>query len=235
VVKSLLDILRDVTLDPEQGAAFDADPHHYLAEQGYADVGDDDLREAFSLVADTLPPEQAHEVYTTHVATEATGVLEPFSVQEDDPGAVYGHPTDDFDLDIDDAVNKVIDPDAFDAQDAHDVDDADTDDAGGLGFGNGADGDDLAIDAMHMPDPDDEHLVDDDPAFDHSDSGELDDDIDVDEHDAEGLDLDLDLDVSPFDESHDPHGMHHPEGKGDDEHDSGHDDDGLDDFDLGLF
>lgn len=242
VVKSLLDILRDVTLDPEQGAAFDADPNHYLAEQGYSDVGDDDLREAFSLVADTLPAEQAHDVYTTHVATEASGVLEPFSVQEDDPGAVYGHPTDDFDLDIDDAVNKVIDPDVDDADDA-DADDADDADDGGLGFGNGADDDDLDIAAMHMPDPDDEHLVVDDPAFDSHD--DLDDHKldDIDDHDAD--DLDLDLDLNPFDHSHDQHGldddattsdqhgMHHPET--DEGHDTGHHDDGLDDFDLGLF
>lgn len=238
MVKSLLDILRDVTLDPEQGAAFDADPSNYLAEQGYADVGDDDLREAFSLVADTLPPEQAHEVYTAHVATEPTSELLPFSVQEDDPGAVYGHPTDDFDLDMDDAVNKVIDPDAFDADDAHglvvpgDAADVEAGD-GGFGFGNGADDHDADISAMHAPDEDDELLVDHDPAFDDADESY--DDFDVDSGDG-GIDLDLDLDPSPFDEADDQSGMHHPEAT--DSHDTSQRDHGLDDlddFDLGLF
>jgi hypothetical protein len=64
VGKSLLDVLRDVTLDPGEQAAFTADPAGYLAQYGYEDVQADDLSEAFSLVADTLPPEVAQAVST---------------------------------------------------------------------------------------------------------------------------------------------------------------------------
>lgn len=230
MVKSLLDILREVTLDPEQGAAFGADPSNYLAEQGYPDVADEDLREAFSLVADTLPAEQAHEVYTTHVAQEVGDALHPFPVHDEDPGAVYGTPADDFDLDIDDATNQVIEPGAEAA------------DESGLGFGDGADDDDADLDiaAMH-------YREDDDSGYDTGDTGYGDDDdTSTTGYDDDGMDdhagLDLDVDVNPFDESHDTdlddtashQDMHYRDEDDDqaDQHDTSHHDV---DLDLGFF
>ena len=56
---SLLDVLRGVMLDPAEQAAYNADPSAYLGQYGYDDVDPADLSEAFGLVADTLPPEQA--------------------------------------------------------------------------------------------------------------------------------------------------------------------------------
>jgi hypothetical protein len=227
VVKSLLDILREVTLDPEQGAAFGADPSNYLAEQGYDDVADEDLREAFSLVADTLPAEQAHEVYTSHVVQGAGDALHPLPVHDEDPGAVYGHTTDDFDLDLDDATNQVIEPGAEAA------------DESGLGFGDGADDDDADLDiaAMH-------YREDDDTGYDSDDEDHGDDDTDDTGFDHEVDDhAGLDLDVNPFDESHDTdldddtaghHDMHYRDEDDDqaEHHDTGHHD--LD-LDLGFF
>jgi hypothetical protein len=228
VVKSLLDILRDVTHDPEQGAAFHADPSHFLAEQGYHDVADEDLREAFSLVADTLPAAKAHEVYTAHVVSHDVGDTLHEIPHQEDPGAGYGD-TDPFDLDVHDAVNKVIEP--------HDVDDH------GFGFGHGADHDDVGdhghdLAAMHHTDDGDEYVVHSDPAFDHHQDHDVD---QVDDHHGLGLDVD----VNPFDEhGHgDDHGLHdaagthgmHDAGA---EHDHGHhavDHHDIDHHDLGLF
>lgn len=62
VGKPLLDVLREVVLDPAKQAAFSGDPSGYLAEYGYEDVPADDVSEALSLVADTLPPEAAQAV-----------------------------------------------------------------------------------------------------------------------------------------------------------------------------
>lgn len=56
---SLLDVLRGVMLDPAEQAAYNADPNAYLEQYGYDDVDPADLSEAFGLVADTLPPDQA--------------------------------------------------------------------------------------------------------------------------------------------------------------------------------
>jgi hypothetical protein len=60
VGKSLLELLRDVAVDPaEQAALQEAGVIPYLARHGYEDVDLEDLREATGLVADTLPPDVA--------------------------------------------------------------------------------------------------------------------------------------------------------------------------------
>ena len=60
---SLLDVLRGVMLDPAEQAAYNADPGAYLQQYGYDDVDPADLSEAFGLVADTLPPDQAQAAW----------------------------------------------------------------------------------------------------------------------------------------------------------------------------
>src|SRR5262245_28355895 len=60
---SLLDVLRGVMLDPTEQAAYNADPSAYLERFGYDDVDPADLSEAFGLVADTLPPDQAQAAW----------------------------------------------------------------------------------------------------------------------------------------------------------------------------
>ncbi len=67
--KPLLDVLRELSLDPDKQAAFADDPSRYLAQYGYEDVAADDLDEAFSLVADTLPPDVAQSVAPPATAT----------------------------------------------------------------------------------------------------------------------------------------------------------------------
>jgi hypothetical protein len=60
VGKSLLEILREVAVDPaEQAALADMGAAPYLARYGFHDVDVEDVREAVDLVADTLPPEVA--------------------------------------------------------------------------------------------------------------------------------------------------------------------------------
>lgn len=60
VGKSLLELLRDVAVDPaEQAALQEVGVIPYLARHGYEDVDLEDLREATGLVADTLPPDVA--------------------------------------------------------------------------------------------------------------------------------------------------------------------------------
>src|ERR671916_699879 len=61
---SLLDVLRGVMLDPAEQAAYNADPRAYLEQYGYDDVDPADLSEAFGLVADTLPPDQAQAAWS---------------------------------------------------------------------------------------------------------------------------------------------------------------------------
>ena len=60
---SLLDVLRGVMLDPAEQAAYNADPGAYLERYGYDDVDPADLSEAFGLVADTLPADQAQAAW----------------------------------------------------------------------------------------------------------------------------------------------------------------------------
>jgi hypothetical protein len=60
VGKSLLEILREVAVDPaEQVALADMGAAPYLARHGFHEVDVQDVREAVDLVADTLPPEVA--------------------------------------------------------------------------------------------------------------------------------------------------------------------------------
>jgi hypothetical protein len=60
VGKSLLDVLREVVVDPAESAALaELGVTDYLARHGYEDVDPDDLREAVNLAADALPPDIA--------------------------------------------------------------------------------------------------------------------------------------------------------------------------------
>lgn len=81
---SLLDVLRGVMLDPAEQAAYNANPGAYLGQYGYEDVDPADLSEAFGLVADTLPPEEAQ------VAWQAASTPD---------GDAFGAVTADFDSD----------------------------------------------------------------------------------------------------------------------------------------
>jgi hypothetical protein len=67
---SLLDVLRGVMLDPAEQAAYNADPDAYLQRFGYDDVDPADLSEAFGLVADTLPPDQAQAAWQSAGASD---------------------------------------------------------------------------------------------------------------------------------------------------------------------
>lgn len=103
---SLLDVLRDVMLDPAEQAAYSADPGAYLARHGYADVDPAHLSEAFGLVADTLPAEQAQAAWTAATGDDA----EPTGVQPEADAAVsfgYGDsdPTDADEVDLAEAAN----------------------------------------------------------------------------------------------------------------------------------
>ncbi len=102
---SLLDVLRAVMLDPAEQAAYNADPSAYLGHYGYDQVDPADLREAFGLVADTLPPDQAHAAW----AAAGTG---PFGALGDlDGDGHLDHPTfDAADLDAHDVAAPPPDP-----------------------------------------------------------------------------------------------------------------------------
>jgi hypothetical protein len=93
---SLLDVLRGVMLDPAEQAAYHADPGAYLQQYGYDDVDPADLSEAFGLVADTLPPDQAQVAW-------AAANQEPFgALGSDADGEAFGsHGLDAADLDAD--------------------------------------------------------------------------------------------------------------------------------------
>jgi hypothetical protein len=60
----LLGVLRGLILDEGEQAEFTADPSGYMQRAGYDDISEEDLGEAVSLVADTLPPDVAHAVNT---------------------------------------------------------------------------------------------------------------------------------------------------------------------------
>src|SRR5687768_9013121 len=68
---SLLDVLRGVMLDPAEQAVYDADPGAYLEQYGYQDVDPADLSDAFGLVADTLPADQAMAAWTGESGPES--------------------------------------------------------------------------------------------------------------------------------------------------------------------
>jgi hypothetical protein len=82
---SLLDVLRGVMLDPAEQAAYNADPSAYLERYGFEDVDPADLSEAFGLVADTLPPDQAQAGLSATAAPD---------------GGSFGAVTSDFDGDV---------------------------------------------------------------------------------------------------------------------------------------
>ena len=83
---SLLDVLRGVMLDPAEQAVYDADPGAYLEQYGYQDVDPADLSEAFGLVADTLPVDQARAAWTGESGPEAPA-LGADTADFDDGGA----------------------------------------------------------------------------------------------------------------------------------------------------
>jgi hypothetical protein len=82
---SLLDVLRGVMLDPAEQAAYNADPGAYLGRYGYDDVDAADLSEAFGLVADTLPPDQAQAAWEA-AATPDDGSFGPVTADFDNVG-----------------------------------------------------------------------------------------------------------------------------------------------------
>jgi hypothetical protein len=82
---SLLDVLRGVMLDPAEQAAYNADPGAYLGRYGYDDVDAADLSEAFGLVADTLPPDQAQAAWEA-AATPDGGSFGPVTADFDNVG-----------------------------------------------------------------------------------------------------------------------------------------------------
>lgn len=106
VGKPLLDVLRDVVLDPVEQAAFTDDPSAYLGQYGYEDVAPDDLSEAFGLVADTLPPDVAQAVASTAPAAAPVEDL-----VDDAEGGAFGEVTQDFDAVADGAEALVADDD----------------------------------------------------------------------------------------------------------------------------
>jgi hypothetical protein len=83
---SLLDVLRGVMLDPAEQAVYDADPGAYLEQYGYQDVDPADLSEAFGLVADTLPVDQARAAWTGESGPEAPALGDD-TADFDDGGA----------------------------------------------------------------------------------------------------------------------------------------------------
>ncbi|HET6952705.1 MAG TPA: hypothetical protein VFI47_20155 [Acidimicrobiales bacterium] len=84
---SLLDVLRGVMLDPAEQAAYNADPGAYLERFGYDDVDPADLSEAFGLVADTLPPDQAQAAWEA-AATPDDGSFGTVTADFDSPNGV---------------------------------------------------------------------------------------------------------------------------------------------------
>ena len=150
---SLLDVLRGVMLDPAEQAVYEADPDAYLQQHGYEGVDAADLSEAFGLVADTLPVEQAMAAYT---GDTPPGVSLP--------SATMGADTTDFDepppgLDDGGATGGPTDADEpGDGMDDDGADHAGADDAGGsplsgdFGAGERADPPDLGTDSGESPD-----------------------------------------------------------------------------------
>jgi hypothetical protein len=129
---SLLDVLRGVMLDPAEQAVYDADPGAYLGQYGYQDVDAADLSEAFGLVADTLPADQAMAAWTGESGPESP-LLGDDTVDFD-----VGDPADVL-LAADDVGDDVSDP-------ADDIDDLDgSDDLGGTSGGTDDTGDEPAL------------------------------------------------------------------------------------------
>ncbi len=144
---SLLDVLRGVMLDPAEQAVYDADPGAYLEQYGYEDVDAADLSEAFGLVADTLPADQAMAAWTGESGPESPLLGDDttdFDVGEPDDAALSG----------DDAGDPIDDLDHLDGFDGTGDRGADADDSGdepALSFGRGdedADDDDALPDDL---------------------------------------------------------------------------------------
>jgi len=135
VGKPLLDVLRDVVLDPAEQAAFTHDPSSYLEQYGYGDVAPDDLSEAFGLVADTMPPDVAQAVAATAPASSVPP--SPVDDLDDDvEGGAFGDVTQDFDAVADpvDALDDHLDDDGDFGTGEVSVLDVDDDAAFGEGF-----------------------------------------------------------------------------------------------------
>ncbi|MBN2621970.1 MAG: hypothetical protein JXA83_01320 [Acidimicrobiales bacterium] len=189
---SLLDVLRGVMLDPDQQAAYNADPSAYLGRYGYDDVDPADLSEAFGLVADTLPPDQAQAAMS---ATAAPG------------DSSFGAVTADFDAHVgagpggDDPAPLGPDPDTDTDPDSDTDPDADADGAPALSFGEGGsdthDLDDPTFDEeplgtghdLDEPGPDDSADTDLDDGLGPDDSADtgLDDGLGLSDGDVDGL------------------------------------------------
>jgi hypothetical protein len=219
---SLLDVLRGVMLDPAEQAAYNADPGAYLQQYGYDDVDPADLSEAFGLVADTLPPDQAQAAW-------AAGGHEPFGAlgRDTDGAAFESHGLDAADLDADVLDDGVPGADAPGEGfgDGSLVIDLDADDVATLSFGVGEPPDgDAALGGGRGLDLDGDGLPDAVGDGDFADGGGLDGGGDLDDL---GPDADGDGVIDAFDLD--------PGGPGDPD-DGFTDDDGdgiADDFDAG--
>ena len=126
VGKPLLDVLRDMMLDPDEQAAFADDRSAYLAQYGYDDVDTEHLNEAFSLVADTLPPDVAQTVAAAAPATAAP-------VDQDDGSGGAPDTTINPDEDAFGGVDEGFDTMALNGSADDGASDLDTDDAGETG------------------------------------------------------------------------------------------------------
>ena len=138
--KPLLDVLRELSLDPDKQAAFADDPSRYLAQYGYEDVAADDLDEAFSLVADTLPPDVAQSVAPPATATaladqdDGSGGAPDATINPDEEA--FGGVDESFDTaTFNGSEDGSSDEDGFET-DAPDADDGDLADGNG-GYGTG--------------------------------------------------------------------------------------------------
>lgn len=129
--KPLLDLFRDVALDADEQAAFEADPSGYLSQHGYQDLPVDDLTEAVGLMTDTLPADQA----------EAIGPMGDVPGTGADGGASWV-----------DALQRVDDPGATPPPVASDEADETTTTFGDADFDNDTHG--ALEDATSPPDPD---------------------------------------------------------------------------------
>jgi hypothetical protein len=167
VGKPLLDVLRDVVLDPAEQAEFTADPGRYLAQYGYDDVPAEHLNEAFGLVADTLPPDVAQAVAEANPPVDPVG---PDGVGADTDG-FDAATTDTFDAFSPireavavDTVDHELDDQRLDGLDDPGLDDHDPGDDLSVGFGAGSVEDDVSLGGPDTA-PEDDPGFDDAPAW----------------------------------------------------------------------
>jgi hypothetical protein len=168
LAKPLLEVLRDVSLDPTERAAFAADPADYLAQHGYEDVPPEDLGEAFGLMHDTLPADTAQALAADPVY-EAPSAGDPLAFDdagEVDDMAPFGEVNGDFDTALSDADDGGLDDD--DAPEHRDLRTTDADNSDNDGDFGGGDGDvdgDVELGRGFDPDVD----VDDDAGIEDAD------------------------------------------------------------------